>query len=347
MQLGFFDETNRLEKLSQLGDSLERLNSVINWEMFRPHLNEAITIAKNGEERKGPGGRPRYDVVLMFKILVLQRIYNLSDDQTEFQINDRMSFMRFLGLGLGDRVPDAKTIWLFKDNLSRTGKMKDLFVCFDRMLEDAHLITHTGTIVDATFVDAPKQRNTRDENEKIKSGEVPEEWQKPEKAHMRAQKDTDARWAKKNNEVHFGYKDHVKADADSKFIIGYAVTNASVHDSQLLPELIDSRDRVLYADSGYTGKKLHDSLPEELEIRINEKGQRCHPLTDTQKESNRLKSRTRARIEHIFGFMTGAMHGITLRSIGMARAKFNITLTNLVYNICRYEYLQRKDAAVG
>ncbi|MCD8367317.1 MAG: transposase [Clostridiales bacterium] len=143
----------------------------------------------------------------------------------------------------------------------------------------------------------------------------------------------------------------MKADADSRFIIGFAVTNTSVHDSRLLPKLIDDRDRILYADSAYTGKALHASLPEGLEIRIHEKGQCNHPLTDAPKESNRLKSKTRARIEHIFGFMTGSMHGITLRSIGMKRAKFNIALTNLVYNIggseapaCRCELfgLQRR-----
>ena len=88
MQLGFFNEERRYEKLSQMGDSLERLNAVIDWEMFRPILNRAFK-----KERKGPGGRPPYDSVLLFKILVLARLFNLSDDQTEYQINDRMSFM--------------------------------------------------------------------------------------------------------------------------------------------------------------------------------------------------------------------------------------------------------------
>ncbi len=125
----------------------------------------------------------------------------------------------------------------------------------------------------------------------------------------------------------------MKADADSKFIIGFAVTIPVSHDSKLLPKLIDGRDRILYADSAYTGKALHASLPEGLEIRIHEKGQCNHLLTDAQKECNRQKSKTRTRIEYIFGFMTGSMHGITLRSIGMAHAKFNIALTNFVYNI--------------
>lgn len=342
MQIGFFSEENRLEKLSKLGDSLVRLNTVINWEQFRPILKKATK-----KEHKGLGGRPPYDLILMLKILILQRLYNLSDDQMEFQINDRMSFMRFLGLGLGDRVPDSKTIWLFRDTLMKANVMDKLFHHFNKMLLDAGIITREGTIVDATFVDAPRQRNHRDENATIKEGKVPEEWEKPENAHKLSQKDTDARWTKKNNERHYGYKDHVKVDADSKIITGYTVTSANVHDSQALAELITEEDAVLYADSAYTGEELLANLPETVETRINEKGYRNHPLTPEQKENNRQKSKIRARVEHVFGFMTGSMKGITVRSIGIDRAIFNIGLTNLVYNICRYEILKRGEFAKG
>ena len=132
---------------------------------------------------------------MMFKILVLQRLFNLSDDQTEYQINDRMSFMRFLGLSLGDRVPDAKTIWLYRENLTKAGVIDQLFIDYCKELERNGIITHTGTIIDATFVDAPRQRNTREENKTIKSGKVPEEWteETPKAKHKLAQKDTDAR----------------------------------------------------------------------------------------------------------------------------------------------------------
>ena len=171
---------------------------------------------------------------MLFKTIVLQRLYNLSDDQTEFQINDRMSFMRFLGLGLDDKVPDAKTIWLFKDTLTKAGIMDQLFSQFNRMLEERGIITHKGTIVDATFVDVPRQRNSREENRKIKNGETPEEWN--ENPHKKAQKDTDARWTKKGDETHYGYKDHVKVDADSKLILDYEVTPANVHDSNEFEE---------------------------------------------------------------------------------------------------------------
>lgn len=278
---------------------------------------------------------------MLFKIIILQRLYNLSDDQTEYQINDRMSFMRFLGLGLDDKVPDAKTIRLFKDTLTKAGIMEQLFSQFNRMLEERGIITHKGTIVDATFVDAPRQRNSRDENKKIKDGEVPEEWKK--EPHKMSQKDTDARWTKKGDEKHYGYKDHVKVDADSKLIMDYAVTPANVHDSNEFENFFNEQDEVGYADSAYVGKKL----PRHVRNEACEKGYRNKPLTDKQKENNRRKSKIRCRIEHVFAYMTMSMHGLTVRSIGIERAVFNIGLTNLVYNLCRYSFLSRKEAVTG
>ena len=342
MQIGFWDESLRLEKLSKLGDSLEKLNHAIDWELFRPKLTKVFK-----KQAKGAGGRPPYDCVMLFKVLVLQRIYNLSDDQTEYQINDRMSFLRFLGLGLGDRVPDAKTIWLYRDTLTKANVIRELFDLFNAQLEDAGLITHTGTIVDATFVEAPRQHNHHDENNDIKQGKTPEEWEKPQNIHKLRQKDMDARWTRKGREFHFGYKDHVKADADSKLITDYTVTPANVHDSQPMPAMINKTDKAVYADSAYWGSVVAEALPDTVENHIHERGTKKQPLTEEQKASNRIKSKTRCRIEHIFGFMTGSMHGITVRSVGIARAEFNIGLTNLIYNLCRFEFLNRPVKTVG
>ena len=145
MQINLFAEETQLQRLSELGDSLEKLN-VIDFESFRPLLEKV-----NCKERKSKAGRPSYDVVMMFKILVLQRLFNLSDDQTEYQITDRMSFQRFIGLSLGERVPDAKTIWLFKDTITQKEIIEPLFNQFTAQLESQGIITHTGTIVDATL----------------------------------------------------------------------------------------------------------------------------------------------------------------------------------------------------
>ena len=342
IQLGFFDTENRYERLTQLGDPLEKLNGAIDWEMFRDKLTAVCQ-----KEDYTKGGRPPIDVIIKFKASVLRRIYNLSFDQTEYQINDRLSFMRFLGLGLGDKVLDSRTLWDFENTLAETEVMEELFCMFDSMLESEGLITHKGTIIDATFVDAPRQRNSRDDNKTIKSGNIPEDWKKPENAAKLAQKDTDARWTKKGNETHFGYKDHVKCDAESKLITNYSVTDAAVHDSQRCTDLLEESDEVFYADSAYAGDDIAQNLPEGCENQICKKGTRNHPLTDEQKESNRKKSKTRCRIEHIFGFMTNSMHGITIRSIGIERAWFNIGLTNLIYNFCRYEFLKRPKPSKG
>jgi transposase, IS5 family len=334
-QRGFFDEIERLEELSSLGDPLEKLNTVINWKIFLPLLNKALV-----KEAKGPGGRPPYDYTMMFKVLILQRLYNISDAQTEYQIKDRLSFMRFLGLTLNDAIPDDKTIWYFREQLVKAKVSKDLFNRFSKELEKQNLITRQGSIVDATFVDVPKQRNSKEENDLIKEDKIPEEWEKPENKSMRAQKDVDARWTKKDDETHYGYKAHIKADSSSKLITRYTVTAASVHDSQELENVIDTKDTALFADSAYTGAPIEKLLEKKnIENQICKKGFRNTPLTEEQKKSNRKKSKTRVRVEHVFGFMTNSMNGIFIRSIGMARAEFNIGMMNLTYNMSRYQFL--------
>ena len=331
MQPYLFGEESQRLRLSQLGDSLEKLN-VVDFEIFRPILMKGLC-----KERKSSAGRPSYDVILMFKILILERLFNLSDEQTEYQITDRVSFQRFLGLSLGARVPDAKTIWLFKDTLAQKGVIEVLFKEFNSQLESKGLITHTGTIIDATFVNAPRQRNTRDENQAIKQGEVPENW--ASNPHKMAQKDRDARWTKKNTETHYGYKAHVKVDMDSKIVTSYSTTSASVHDSNEFVNFLDEKDQVVYADSAYSGQEI----PAHIRSEVCEKGCRNKKLSETQKANNRRKSKVRRRIEHVFGFMTCSMRGITVRSIGLRRADFNVGLTNLVYNLFRYSFLAKKE----
>jgi IS5 family transposase len=337
-QKSFFAEDRRLERLSNMGDPLEKVSQAMDWEIFRPILNAVFH-----KDERGTGGRPSWDYVLMFKILQLQAWYNIADDNTEYMINDRLSFQRFLGLSLGDKVPDAKTIWLFRDTLSKKGADIELFALFAARMEEQGIITHKGSTVDASFVDAPRQRNTREENKTIKEGAIPEDWKKPEKANMLEQKDTDARWTKKNNETHYGYKDHVKVDGDSKIIMAFEVTAASVHDSNAIVGLCDENDAAIYADSAYAGDDLEKELRKKcgagVDLQIHEKGYRNKPLTDEQKISNRGKSKVRVRVEHVFGYMTNSMGGMTIRCIGLTKARCAVALKNLAYNISRFAYL--------
>lgn len=333
---GLFDYEDRMKKLSEGPDPLGRLDRRIDWEMFRSQLERAFE-----KEAKGPGGRPRHDVVLMFKVLVLQRYYNLSDEQAEYQINDRLSFQKFLGLTLSDGVPDQKTIWLFRETLGQTGVVKRLFKKFERHLAGAGLMGHEGKIIDASFVDVPRQRNSREENEEIKSGKVPESFEEHE--NKLRQKDVEARWAKKGEEVHYGYKDHIKADKTTKLIEDYEVTDASVHDSQTVEDLVEDGDGTLHADSAYSGEKIEAILEShDVKGKICEKGHRNHPLTEQQKKKNLKKSKIRVRVEHVFGFMTNTMRdGLKMRGIGMRRITAGIGLLNLVYNMARYEQIMR------
>ena len=335
-QLNFLGDEIQLARLSKLGDPLEKINETIDWEIFRYSIRKRV---RKPDYLKG--GRPPYDEILMFKITLLQDWNNISDDSAEYLINDRLSFQRFLGMRLGEKSPDAKTIWLFKEQLGKEG-LRELFDLFNKNLYAMGVVKREGSLIDATFADVPKQHNNREENKKIKGGEVPEEWQKPENAGKLSQKDTDARWAKKGNELHYGYKDHVKADKKSKIIVDFSVTSANVHDVNEFEGLIDIDDKEAWLDAGYASAehvaRIKEKYPDII-LHICEKGYKNAPLTEEQKESNREKSKVRARVEHIFGYMTRFMGGITIRTIGIERAEREICGMNLAYNIKRAVFL--------
>lgn len=307
---------------------LERLDAVMDWQLFLPLLSELFS-RKN--KVIGRGGRPHLDYLMMFKVLLLQRLHNLSDDAMEYQLLDRLSFRRFVGCH-EDNVPDSKTIWLYRDRLTQSGREKELFDLFYTQLSDEGLIAHTGQIVDASFVECPKQRNSREENEKIKAHETVEGWNKAK----RCQKDIDGSWTQKGGVRYFGYKNHVCVDRKSKLIKDYGVTTASIHDSNVLASLCDANEPV-FDDSAYVGK----SVPDNCQHHTVRRAFRNKPLTDTDKNINRHIAKVRCRVEHVFGFIENSMKGSTFRGIGMDRAKTNVTLTNLLYNIFRFEQIKR------
>jgi len=281
------------------------------------------------------------DEILMFKITMIQDWYNLSDPATEFLVNDRLSFQRFLGMELGEKSPDANTIRLFKEQLGKDG-MRELFDLFNEKLNTLGIVKREGSLIDATFVEVPRQRNSREENAKIKKGEVPEEWKTPENVNKLEQKDTDARWAKKGNQTFYGYKDHVKVDSKSKIITDFTVTSANVHDVNEFEGLIDINDKEAWLDAGYASEehiaRIKAAHPGII-LHICEKGTKNKPLTEEQKESNREKSTIRARVEHVFGYITRFMGGIFIRTIGIERAEREICGMNLAYNLKRIAFL--------
>lgn len=328
-----FDLDRHLKAISKAGDPLEKLNKIMDWEIFRPLFKG---FRKQEESQMG---RPAYDEILMVKILILQQLYNFSDDQTEFMIRDRFSFLRFLKLDYHSNIPDAKTIWLFREKIKDAGLERALFDRFGKLLAEKGLLAKQGSVIDATFVEVPKQRNSKEENQQVKNGETPEAWQKnPAKL---AQKDTDARWAKKGHQTFYGYKNHAVANVKKKLITDYIVTPASVHDSQAAPALLKKlpRGSSAHLDSAYVSDEISAVVKlRKLKAHVCAKGYRNRPLTKVRVKRNRRISRVRVRVEHIFGRMQ-QFGGDFIRTIGRRRAELQIGLQNLTYNIDRYRFL--------
>ena len=343
-QLGFFDIAKRYEALDAKNDPLVKIDAVVPWEEFRARLEGVWR--RPDSARKSAAGRKPWDALVMFKAIVLCELYNLSDDQVEYQLRDRLSFIRFLGLGLEDRVPDATTVWLYREQLARAGEVEALFAAFNGHLERRGYLAMGGQIIDASIVPVPKQRNSREENATIKAGETPEAWE--DQPAKRSQKDSDARWTKKHGKSHYGYKNHVNVDRRHKLVRRYQVTDAAVHDSQVVEEILDADNTAsdVWADSAYRSAEIEAKLKDKgLKSRVHRKGRRNKPLSAREKQGNKTRSKVRARVEHVFGAQSNDMGGTLVRSIGLVRARARIGLKNLAYNMRRLVQLGRLATA--
>ena len=353
-QLGFFDVDSRLRELSAKGDDLEHISTLVDFEVFRLDLVRAVPRSDGTK-----GGRPAFDPVLMFKILLLQAMHGLSDERTEYLIKDRLSFMRFLGLGLSDAVPDANTIWTFREALKRANAVDALFHRFDVTLKGAGYLAMGGQIIDATIVAAPKQRNTEAERAAIKQGEIPAGWvKKPAKLR---QKDRDARWTVKFSKAKpredgtsqvdiavpsFGYKNHISIDRRHGLIRGWTATHAAAHDGARLEDVLDAGNTAsdVWADTAYRSAKNEAMLAGRgLVSRIHRKKPQGRPMPERTRRANARKSAVRSKVEHVFAHQKGLM-AIIVRTIGLARAKVKIGLANLAYNMRRLVWLRRRAA---
>ena len=356
-QSGFFDVDERLKRLSDLGDQLLAFAAAVDFEMFRAELTRALAYSDGSQ-----GGRPPFDPVLMFKVLIVQATNNLSDERAEFLINDRLSFMRFLGLGLADRVPDARTIWLFREKLTHAGAIKPLFDRFNAALREAGYIAMGGQIIDATLIAAPKQRNTEEEKTAIKEGRIPEDW-KAKPAKLR-QKDRDARWTVKFSKAKerangskpavdiaiptFGYQNHVSIDRQYGLIRRWDATDAAAYEGARLREgLLDKTNTasLVWADTAYRSKVNEEFLAKNGFVsRIHRKKPPRRTMPETMRRANALKSEVRSRVEHVFAMQKDKM-GLFIRTIGIARATMKIGMANIVYNVKRLVFLGRLAAA--
>jgi len=339
------------------GDQLETLGRVVDFEVFRPELTASLKRS-NGSK----GGRPPYDAITMFKILVIQAMNDLSDERVEFLINDRLSFMRFLGFELGQRMPDARTIWLYRDLLTKAGAIDGLFQKCDVMIEAQGYLAMGGQIADATIVPAPKQRLKDEEKVAIKEGKQASDiWSNPHKARH---KDTNARWSikyskaktapdgsKKQGHVDiaipsFGYKNHIATDRRFGFIRGFEVTGASAYDGRYLRDVLrkDNTASDVWADSAYRSKKNEAWLKKNgFNSCIHQKKPKGRPMPERTKIANAKRSSVRSKVEHVFGEQKNRI-GLFIRTIGIARAKLKIGMVNIAYNMRRLVYHQKLNA---
>jgi IS5 family transposase len=359
-QAGFFDVDERLKELSAKGDALERVNGIVDFELFRPDLARAVPRSDGAK-----GGRPPFDLVFMFKVLVLQASHSLSDERTEFLIKDRLSFMRFLGLGLADPVPDANTIWTFREALTRAeidGRpaIEVLFSAYEVALTRAGFLAMGGQIIDASIVAAPKQRNTEGEKAEIRAGRIPQAWR--EQPAKLAQKDRDARWTVKFSKAKpaedgskrvdiavpaFGYKNHVGIDRRHGLIRTWLATDAARHDGAQLPALVSKANTAsdVWADTAYRSKANEQHLADNgLRSRIHRKKPPGRPMPIKVARANSATSKVRAAVEHVFARQKGPM-GLLVRTIGLARARVKIGLANLAYNMNRALWLHQQRLA--
>ncbi len=354
-QPGFFDVEARLQALSAKGDPLERLAATVDFELFRPELEAAL---QRSDRTKG--GRPPYDPVLMFRILVLQTLYTLSDEQTEYQLKDRLSFMRFAGLALHEPVPDATTIWLFREQLIQAGAIERLFARFNMILREQGLLAMGGQIVDATVVQARPARLSAEEKAAIRRGEEPEGWSPA----RRAQIDRDARWTLKRGRKRppaegtskrqaaaivvpvFGYKSHLGIDRRHGLIRTWTVTHAAAHDGGQLGSLLDPANTAsgVWGDTAYRSAASLELLARRGRVgHLQRKKPQGKPLPRHVARGNARRGKVRAAVEHVFAAQKRRL-GLIIRTVGIARAGAKIGLANLAYNLTRFAWLQGRAA---
>ncbi len=354
-QSGLFGLSDHLKLLSANGDPLEELVRIVDFEGFRPLLETALAYS-DGKK----GGRPPYDPVAMFKVLILAAQNNVADARMEYLIRDRLSWLRFLGFDLGAATPDANTIRMFRERLTEAKAMTGLFDAFDQQLRKGGYIAMGGQIVDATLVAAPKQRNTKEEKDAIKAGKTAAEvW--PDKLAKAAQKDVDARWTVKFSKARptadgkpqtdiaipsFGYKNHIAIDRRYGFIRKAVVTHGARHDGSQLRHVVtkDNTASDVWADTAYRSQDNEKWLKSQSRVsRIHRKKPKGKPKSEALRAANRTKSRIRATVEHVFAQEKAHM-GLFIRTIGIKRAEAKIILVNLAYNMRRLIFHERRAA---
>ena len=292
---------------------LDRLSGLVRWYRFEKRL---------GRLREEGPGRPGYRPLAMFKALLLQSLYGLSDPELEEALGDRLSFRRFVGLGLEDEVPDHTTICRFRNRLIAAGLLERLFAELDRQLEAAGVILRRGTMLDATLIETGAARPPKGEDQPL---------------------DPDAGFAKRSGKPGstYGYKAHVGVDQGSGLIRSVITAAANVNDTVPADQLIRGDEKAIWADAAYHTHERERALKaRKIKPRLMRRPNKHHPkLPPRLARYNRLIARRRAAVETTFATLKRRMGLTAIRYIGLAKASAQITLAAMAFNLRRWAVL--------
>lgn len=308
-------------KPSRISIKLEKINKIVKWE----EILEIVKVVDRTDKRKG--GAPHKDLLVKIKMLFLQYLYNLSDPELEDQVNDRLSFQRFVGIGFTTTIPDYTTVWRFRERLIEEGINDKLFDKILGYIESKDLLVKKGTIIDATIIESsnrPLSKKKRDELAKEPSSQI----------------DTDAESTKKRGKYYFGHKGHIGTDVGSKIIRKRAFSSAKPHDSQFTEALLSGDERAIFGDSAYGNKKDKQKYRKEgIYYGILDKTTRSKCLSTTQKKRNKKKSKIRSAVEHPFGYMKEKLNYKKAVAKTKERNRFIFDMNCILYNIFRANLL--------
>ena len=328
IKVSLFAEQERETKMDEICDAQSKSAEHLNFGALAAEIDEAAP--RPARER---GGRPPFPTELMVRVLVVQQLYKLSDEQMEFQLLDRLSFQRFVGLRQSSQAPDRTTIWTFNERLIQAGAAERIFEAVSRQLDRHGYIARGGQMVDASVVPVPKHTLNKDERAIVQEDAMPADWS-PSK---RRQKDVQARWTKKHGKSYFGFKLSSSVDRRHKLIRRVHVSAASENDTLHFERVLDASNtsRDIYADKGYVdGEREQRLRAQGWRVHIQRKGQAGKPLSDCQERRNKRIAKIRARAEHVSAGLD-QMGGKALRSIGLARATLHLNSKAATYNLRR------------
>jgi IS5 family transposase len=316
---------SRRKKVCKAVGMLAKISEMVNWSEL------ATIVSVLDKTQTGKGGRPPIDFEVKLKMLFLQYTFNLSDEELEDQLIDRLSFQQFIGLGYDEEIPDFTTIWHFKEGLVKLELMDKIFVAIVSQIEKHGLILKKGTMVDAMIIESSNRPLSNKRREELAK--------KPSK-----QIDTDAKSTIKNGKKYFGYKGHVGVDAQSKLIRKRTFTAANRHDSQELENVVSGDEKSIWADKAYPNKEAKQKARAKgIYYGILDKATRGKKLSTKQQKRNRQKSKVRASVEHVFGFMKKKLKVIEVGAKSKLRNALRFDMWCIIYNINRASFLLKKQ----